>query len=112
MLLNKFLVSKDRRIALSIFFLAMIVFVFTSDGHRHTYDEDVAYQQTLRLMTQEPHPLYVEGESRIRFEWPTLFPNPGPIAEPKLLSTTSPKPVDGSGLKNPLNGSARMTAFG
>ena len=50
------------------------VFVFTSDGHRYTFDEALSQDQPLRIATLEPHPNYVQGESRIFFEYTWLFP--------------------------------------
>ena len=59
---------------LILFSLFFVIFVFTSDGHRFTFDEDVAAQQSKRIATLSPDPTYVEGESRLFFEYPWLFP--------------------------------------
>jgi len=64
----------DKKLFLLIFVITFTVFVFTSDGHRYTFDEDVAQQQSLRIATLEPDPRYIHGESRIFFEYPELFP--------------------------------------
>ena len=52
---------------LILFSLFFVIFVFTSDGHRHSFDEDVAAQQSKRIATLSPDPTYVEGESRLFF---------------------------------------------
>ena len=59
---------------LILFSLFFVIFVFTSDGHRFTFDEDVAAQQSKRIATLSPGSTYVEGESRLFFEYPWLFP--------------------------------------
>ena len=59
---------------LILFSLFFVIFVFTSDGHRFTFDEDVAAQQSKRIATLSPDPSYVQGESRLFFEYPWLFP--------------------------------------
>ena len=64
------------------------VFVFTNDGHRYTFDEALAQDQSIRIATLEPHPNYVQGESRIFFEYTWLFPptaNPRSICENAIL---------------------------
>ena len=57
-----------------IFLITFSIFVFTSDGHRYTFDEGLAQDQSIRIATLEPHPDYVQGESRIFFEYTWLFP--------------------------------------
>jgi len=64
----------DKKIPLLVFIICFIVFVFSSDGHRYTFDEDVAFQQSYRISTFQNDPLYIQGESRIFFEYPWLFP--------------------------------------
>ena len=66
--------SKNLRLSLILFSLFFIIFLFTSDGHRFTFDEDVAAQQSKRIATWAPDPSYVQGESRFFFEYPWLFP--------------------------------------
>lgn len=63
-----------KRISFLIFIICFTVFVFSNDGHRHTFDEDVAHQQSYRISTFENDPSYVQGESRIFFEYTWLFP--------------------------------------
>ena len=73
---------------LILFSLFFVIFVFTSDGHRFTFDEDVAAQQSKRIATLSPDPTYVEGESRLFFEYPWLFPpehNERPICQNAIL---------------------------
>ena len=64
------------------------VFVFTNDGHRYTFDEAVAQDLSVRIATLEPHPKYVQGESRMFFEYTDLYPptiNKRPICENAIL---------------------------
>ena len=44
-----------------IFGIVFVVFLFTSDGHRYTMDEDMGAQMALGMTTLEPHPDFVEG---------------------------------------------------
>ena len=64
----------NKKIFLSIFFISLTIFVFSSDAHRHSGDEDWQHMQAIRMATLEPHELYVDGESRIRFEYPVAYP--------------------------------------
>ena len=48
--------------------IVFIVFLFTSDGHRYTMDEDLGAQMALGMVTLEPHPDYVQGESKNLFQ--------------------------------------------
>ena len=57
-----------------IFLITFSIFVFTSDGHRYTFDEALSQEQSIRIATLEPHPNYVQGESRPFFEFPWLYP--------------------------------------
>jgi len=57
-----------------IIIITGIFFIFSNDGHRSTFDEDLANQEALRLVTLQPHPNYVQGESRLFFEYAWLFP--------------------------------------
>ena len=66
--------SNSLRLTLIVFSLFFIIFLFTSDGHRFTFDEDVTVQQSKRIATWSPDPSYVQGESRFFFEYPWLFP--------------------------------------
>jgi len=83
--------SVDKKLFLVIFAIAFIIFLFTTDAHRYTIDEDMAQQQSLRIATQEPHPLYVEGKSSVLFEYPDIFPvdapwfTPGPVCQNAIL---------------------------
>ena len=60
----------SRKLVLLIFTIAFTVFLFSSDGHRYSPDEDWAHLQTIRMVTLEPHPLYVDGVSIKLFEHP------------------------------------------
>ena len=64
----------NKKLFLSIFFITFTIFLFTSDGHRYSGDEDWQNLQAIRMVTLEPHELYVDGESRIRFEYPIGYP--------------------------------------
>ena len=80
--------SNNLKFLLILFSLFFVIFVFTSDGHRFTFDEDVAAQQSKRIATLSPDPSYVDGESRVFFEYPWLFPpehNQRPICENAIL---------------------------
>ena len=61
-----------KKIFFLIFGIAFIVFLFTSDGHRYTMDEDMGAQMALGMTTLEPHPDFVEGgtdqESKVFFQ--------------------------------------------
>lgn len=69
---NKF----DKRIFLILFSLAFVIFVYSNDGHRFSFDEDITQRQALLFVTHVPNPLFVDGESKIFYEYPTIFPNP------------------------------------
>ncbi len=43
----------NNRIPVLIFVICFTVFVFSNDGHRYTFDEDAAYQQSYRIATFE-----------------------------------------------------------
>ena len=64
----------DKRLFLLVITITFTVFLFTNDGHRTTFDEDVANQEGLRIATMTPDPNFKEGESRLFFEYPELFP--------------------------------------
>jgi len=82
---------KNLKFLLILFSLFFIIFIFTSDGHRFTFDEDLAFQQGKRIATFGPDPLYVQGESREFFEYPWLFPptsyeyNQRPVCQNAIL---------------------------
>ena len=75
----------DKKIPILIFIICFTVFVFSNDGHRYTFDEDVAYQQSFRIATWENDPSYIQGESRPFFEYPYLFPHDLPIYQGRPL---------------------------
>ena len=66
--------SKNFKFFFILFSLFFTIFLFTSDGHRYTFDEDLASQQGKRIATLSPDPSYIQGESRLFFEYPWLFP--------------------------------------
>ena len=57
----------NKKIPFLIFIICFTVFVFSSDGHRYSFDEDVAFQQSYRIVTFEDDPTYIPGESRVFF---------------------------------------------
>ena len=59
-----------RTLLLLIFTLSFTVFLFSSDGHRYSPDEDWAHLLTNRMIILEPHPLYEDGVSTKLFEHP------------------------------------------
>ena len=80
----------NKKMFLLIFAITFSVFLFTSDGHRFTMDEDQTQMYTKRLVTLEPHPLFVQGESRMLFEYPDWYTNPsGPICKNPILCSPS-----------------------
>lgn len=68
--------NTEKKIALTLFCIFFVVYVFTSDGHRHTFDEEVTLRQATWLTTLTPHPDYVPGVSREGFDFPELFVHP------------------------------------
>lgn len=78
-----------------VFVITLSVFLFTTDAHRYTIDEDMAEQQAIRIATQKPHPLYVQGNSSTLFEYPDVFPinvpwyHPGSICLNAILCSKS-----------------------
>jgi len=60
--------SDTKKIFFLISGIVFIVFLFTSDGHRFTMDEDLGAQMALGMVTLEPHPDYVQGESKNFFQ--------------------------------------------
>ena len=82
----------EKKIFFLIFFLFFLTFVFTNDGHRSTFDEDVAHRQTIRIITQEVPDSYVEGESKVYFDYPELFTPSmltGPVCKNAILCTNT-----------------------
>ena len=68
--------NTEKKIALTLFCIFFVVYVFTSDGHRHTFDEEVTLRQATWLSTLTPHPDYIPGVSREGFDFPELFVHP------------------------------------
>jgi len=62
--------------------ISFTIFVFTSDAHRETIDETYPQDQAKVIVTMEPHPLYVQGESKVLFQQPQMFPPKSRAAEP------------------------------
>lgn len=87
--------SSQNKITLLVFFIFFSVYLFTSDAHRYTFDEDATAQQSLWLATLTPHPDFILGESKTYFNYPELFPKDGTqysafsICEHELLCSSS-----------------------
>jgi len=69
----------DKKILLLLFMISFTIFIFTTDAHRYTIDEDISQRQTKRIVTMTPDPLYVEGESHIGFEYSYTQNNNNPL---------------------------------
>ena len=63
----------DKKLFLVVCCLFFTIYVFTSDGHRSTSDEDFLQQQALRIVLQEPDPEFVLGESTNQFKHPEFI---------------------------------------
>ena len=57
--------KNTNKIFLLIFGICFIVFLFTSDGHRYTVDEYLAEEMSLRMVTLEPDPSFVEDANSV-----------------------------------------------
>lgn len=80
------ILNNERKIALILFCVFFTIYVFSNDGHRHTFDEEVTLRQTTWIVTLTPHPDFKPGESREYFDFPELYPNPdGPICKIGIL---------------------------
>jgi hypothetical protein len=83
-------INIDKKLFLLIFLITFTIFVFTSDAHRYSFDEDVTQEQTMRLITLEPNPLYEQGVSVLGYEYGVLFANhEQPLCNNSLLCTSS-----------------------
>ena len=67
--------GQEKKFFIILFLLSFTIFALTSDGHRFTFDEDVTQQQSMWLATMTPDPRFIEGESRMLFQYPEYFPN-------------------------------------
>lgn len=79
--------KNNKKFFLIIFCIFFTIYVFSSDGHRATSDEDHAQQQAFRLVVLEPDPDFIPGESGPLFKQPQFwFPyGQGPVCENPLL---------------------------
>ena len=66
--------KNNKKIVIILFTLVLTTFVFSSDAHRYTSDEDWAQLQAKRIATLTPHPLWVENETRPLYEHPQTYP--------------------------------------
>ena len=67
--------GQEKKFFIILFLLSFTIFALTSDGHRFTFDEDVTQQQSMWIATMTPDPRFIEGESRMLFQFPEYFPN-------------------------------------
>ena len=65
--------QNNKKFFLILFFIFFTVYVFSSDGHRATNDEEYAQQQTFRLVVLEPDPDFILGESGTLFKYPQFW---------------------------------------
>lgn len=81
----------DKKIAFVIFGFFLIFFVLSSDGHRYTIDEDMAAQQSKRIVTQQIPLEFVPGETHLYYDYP-YFKNPktAPICYDGILCSGTP----------------------
>ncbi len=88
--LYNFVKTTDKKLFILIFIISLTIFVFTSDAHRYTIDEDFAQQQGKRIALQQPHPDYIQNESKLHFE-NEQFKNPTnmPICYNGILCATA-----------------------
>lgn len=83
---TKKLLNIDFKLFLLISVITFTIFVFTSDAHRYTIDEDETQQQTQKLVTQIPDPQYVQGQSKMEFNYPDMAPwATGPVCKSAIL---------------------------
>ena len=84
------LINNNKKIFFLVFAILFIVFVFSSDGHRATFDEDTAAQQAKRIVLQEPRIDYIQDISKVNFEY-ERFKNPtnAPVCLNGVLCTTA-----------------------
>ena len=79
----------DQKIFCLIVIIVFVIFVFTADGHRHSPDEVYALEQTQRIVSFEPNPLYVQDESHYGFDHPAeKMPWTQPICYNGILCST------------------------
>ena len=67
--------GQEKKFFIILFLLSFTIFALTSDGHRFTFDEDVTQQQSMWIATMTPDPRFIEGESRMLFQYPDYFPS-------------------------------------
>lgn len=64
----------DFKLFLLISMIVFTIFVFTSNAHRYGIDEDEAQQLTIHIITQKPDPGYIQGQSKMEFNYPSMSP--------------------------------------
>lgn len=65
----------DTKIFLTLVCFAIFVFILSSDGHRYTFDEHATTEQSTWILNMSPHPDFVQGESKVFFNYPLYFPD-------------------------------------
>jgi len=70
-----------------MFCIFFTIYVFVSDGHRATNDEEYVQQMTYRLVVLEPDPEFVPGESGPLFKYPQFwYPHgQGPVCNNPII---------------------------
>lgn len=59
--------SDNQKIFLLIFAITFTVFIFTTSAHRYSPDEHTALELTTHLITQQPDPEFVAGQTQMGF---------------------------------------------
>ena len=65
----------DTKIFLTLVCFAIFVFILSSDGHRYTFDEHATTEQSSWILNMSPHPDFVQGKSKVFFNYPLYFPD-------------------------------------
>ena len=62
--IQKSVLSNEKKVCILIFTICFIVFLFTSNAHRYTIDDYLAYSQGERIINQTPLENFVPGQTR------------------------------------------------
>lgn len=57
-----------------LFGITFTVFIFTNDAHRYSIDEDIPQQLAIHILTGKPDPQFVQGQSKMEFNYESLRP--------------------------------------
>lgn len=76
----------DNKIFFLIFLIVFAIFVFTNNGHRSSFDEDLSQKQAMYIVEWKPGPSYIPGNSTVLYEYQMYFPHPhGPVCRNAIL---------------------------